>query len=423
MKFEEKVQKYALDKIALLVILALSIFVAMLLVKSRGKLKFIAEFNIPFEGVTIKMPHGGGWITASEQWIYDKNSNTLICRASSDYSTQAIAIWEFKYNLNNTDTLDERHERLKSENASLLFQGSHNINSHECTWSSYQYSDPSGHTIQHAFALVTLDNGRAAILTIQSLGSPDEILNLMNQFLDNITINNTDNYINGQQFIQTILHNGFITSPTEKKQYTLVNHTNKKGFTASSLTQDPEQTFTGRSAEFYASNKLIEATEFSLDLKNHEYKWLVKLNNTLIDISSDFETYYTIAHDTSENNSINHPVHGAVIPYFLLQYIYDDFFRSEYSSISLDIIESDGTYHPLYLEKIKDLDNNTLLKGSFADNLNTAFLLEVNEHGLIKFKLGNTSFQRVNLEILIQNFEKYRSFIEWVSDIDSLKGD
>jgi hypothetical protein len=69
-------EKYALDKIVLLGIFALGLLVAQLLVSAKSRLIFSEPIELPYTGISVRMPQGNGW-HSKDAWQPIANAFTI----------------------------------------------------------------------------------------------------------------------------------------------------------------------------------------------------------------------------------------------------------------------------------------------------------------------------------------------------------
>lgn len=115
----EKVKRYSLAELALLIIFVIGLLLAWLVVEKRSGIVLTQSIALNGSGLSVRLPGGGGW-EYTPAWTYE-NDNSMVLAAQRRFSPQAAVkmTWRFEFCSRPLELEAVLAERLAASNAAV----------------------------------------------------------------------------------------------------------------------------------------------------------------------------------------------------------------------------------------------------------------------------------------------------------------
>jgi hypothetical protein len=163
----DKVKRYSLAELALLIIFMIGLLLAWMVVQKRSTIVLTEPIGLTGSGLSVSLPGGAGW-EYTPAWTYE-NDNSMVLAAQRAFSPQAVVkmTWRFEFCTSSPTLKEVLTRRLAQSNASVEMLEMPAETGMEAARVSA--SDGAYMTI-YLVARKNLDFGRA--VELQVLGSP-----------------------------------------------------------------------------------------------------------------------------------------------------------------------------------------------------------------------------------------------------------
>jgi hypothetical protein len=115
----EKVKRYSLAELALLIIFVIGLLLAWMVVRSRSRILLTEPIGLRGSGLSVRLPGGTGW-EYTPAWTYE-NDNSMVLAAQRRLSPQTAVkmTWRFEFCSKPVELEDVLAERLAASNAAV----------------------------------------------------------------------------------------------------------------------------------------------------------------------------------------------------------------------------------------------------------------------------------------------------------------
>jgi hypothetical protein len=173
MSYERHLSKYWADKIFLLVLFALSMFVAYLIVQAKKSIVLGEPVEIPYTGLSIRLPNGNSW-QCDNNWQHHKNELLLSSRLRPSPGIDlASVICRYRLASFKESPRQWLEQYAKQYDAANPEYGTKQIDGTAIEW---VYIKPAYHTSGELAATMGLGLGRWLDIEITQAGVEEEIV-------------------------------------------------------------------------------------------------------------------------------------------------------------------------------------------------------------------------------------------------------
>ena len=441
---DSRKEKYALDKVALLGIFALGLLIAQLFVSAKSHLAFSKPFELPYSGVSVKIPQGNGWHSEGT-WQFIANTFTT-SSLFSPTSGRITALVEVQYlpapsQLGPEQQIEHHSRKL---GGTTIETGNMQNAGISIDWAHIKIHDK---LIDVYFGIAQLQNGRR--LTIEAQGSSSEADWIEQNFTGTIeTIHFEENYLleNGRKIVEQLKTRGLTQLiPNHNQQhFFLIKDEGEQiqGFLTDLLTisTDEQDSRSTRFAQLYyiqaLQGSLSGHSLFQGDQKLRQFLWISKTGSTgLIDETT---TQIELAEDNSMTVksyipmvSRSYAIGPAAIPEIFIEPLIGLLLESGITEVLVDLIFSDGRIIPTRLSVIDTGQNDTDPPAAYKVRLD--FLDQQNYYGKMYFDYNKQHFrtmlsrqntyifQRSNKDEVLKHFPVWRDYLLQMEKQSELK--
>ena len=364
-----------LDKLALLIILIISIAIASLIVTLKTRIILTGPITLKHVNLSASVPNQNGW-QSKKQWVFIDDSFTLnsIYQISSQKTT---ALAQCRYRMAKIQMPVELQMKQKafSLKDEITQQGQIVSNSLNFDWVMIGH-----HTL---YAVSNQPNNRSIEVELQQITNETEwAKKIFFDIVESIQYDNSSIQA-ASQLVADLKKIGLANFIKEKKEKNFFLISNQKknpiGFTMETyLKADTVTPLDLRAATFFyvRSNNFIneQVTFFQGNETIDRFYWKSETNSKRgkrsIEIVTNEPSLITVTQFGQEATATqNSQLSPAAIPDIFMNQLLELFIVSKYDEVTVDIIEAEGIITPALLTKIKPASNDTefLVKITFLD--------------------------------------------------------
>lgn len=199
-KFDKS--KYSLDKVALLMLFALSLLIGQLIVSQRSKVNLSDLIELDFAGVSVSMPVGGGW-EGLDSWHFERKENRfmLFSRLSVSSDLDAMVRWQYLLAGKDSGAGDHIAERVANEEANVVDAGNELVDGETIEWVQVQVSGSAG---DNFWGVAVLGYGRVVWLEVAAPGDSDMAENVFRKVVQSLRVKDNSLHDRGVDFVQMV---------------------------------------------------------------------------------------------------------------------------------------------------------------------------------------------------------------------------
>lgn len=375
----EKLRRFGVDKLAFLLMLLIGLGIAQLIIKSRTKVEVSEPIKLKGTGLEVSMPKSGSWKLLTSDFTYIDKEFRLAAQLQISSNSAISAIWRY-FLLPLSSGPSERFEQYaESMQGHIVSSGTKQFGQFTFDFAKIE----AGQTTAF-IGTTTLPNERVLTLEVGQRGTGTELAeNVFKTLLATAKYYDQNAFAKGTEFLKkfkTAFLPEFIAEDLASQNlsdYFRVKDTagNSIGFTTDSLTYTAEPNngynFTLSSLFFFstASKTLAEQSFFQSDTKLNVFEWLVREG----DLQANRQQSIRLLLDHNEvitiekTGRIQHlPFTNIMMPESLLDMAIAEFLKSDYDTIYLEAILSDGRLAPVILSRINSSATAALPERSAA---------------------------------------------------------
>jgi hypothetical protein len=437
----EKLRRFGLDKVALFFLLLAGLLFAKLLVSSRANLKLSKPVVLQGSGLAVSVPAGGGFNQLSDSFEYNDNEFRLSCILRINSNTAVSTHWRY-FLLPFKRTASERFQAQ-----ALAIAGSiEKTGSEQFGQFTFDYakivsglSDKSEKTAILLFSGITqLPDGRTLTLEVDQRGwNIDLAEKIFKSLAASVTFTPDSPLAKGAKLLDNFRRMtlaDIVPKKAQQNYYYIKNYTDQSlGFItdAISLKTDSPDTNSLVAVNLYfiysGMNSFAEQSLFRSEPNLQSFKWVSRQSNLLInrDLTTSIEldrqgmiTVQTSATPLSsvedrkgaERNIIQNFIFtSTMLPEVLFDTFIESFLQSDFDSVMVDMILSDGRITPVIITRTEPqkaaqpnaasaveaifFGSGISYQTTYFDSNGKILLSEV--HGKISYKLEKTEKDRL----------------------------
>jgi len=425
-------ERYALDKVALLVIFALGLLLAQLLVSAKSRLRFSEPLELPYAGVSVRMPQGNGW-HSENTWQFIANAFT-ISSVFSPTTGRITASVEVRYMIAPEENRPDRQiDRYSKELAGTVIEtGKIQYTDVLIEWAHIAILDKY---LDVFLGVALLPNGRGLSIEVQG---PSSDAGWMEQIFTGTAeaVSFEDNYLleNGRKIVEKLKTSGLaqLTLNHNQQRFFLIEDEKKQilGFMTDLLTISTDKDVLGvKFAEFYhirtRQGSLGRHSLFQGDQKLRQFLWFSKasgleaIGETTVQVELNEEGQMTVEAYTPPV-SRNYTIGPAAIPEIFLEQLIGLFVESRFTEALVDSIFFDGRIIPIRLSAVDPSQDDADPPAAYTVRLD--FLDQQGYYGQIYLDNNKETFQttvhrentyifrRSNKNEVLKNFPMWRDY-------------
>jgi hypothetical protein len=425
-------EKYALDKVALLVIFALGLLLAQLLVSAKSRLRLSEPLELPYAGISVRIPQGNGW-HGENDWQFISNTFT-ISSVFSPITGKIAASVEVRYLIAPQENRPDRQiNRYSKELAGIVIEtGKIRYTDVLVEWTHIKIPDKY---LDVFLGATQLPNGRGLSIEVQG---PSSDAGWMEEIFTGTAkaVSFDDNYLleNGRKIVEKLKTSGLaeLTLNHNQQRFFLIEDEKKQilGFMTDLLTisTDKEASGSVKFAELHhirtRQGSLGRHSLFQGDQKLRQFLWFSKagsleaIGETTVQIELNEENQMTVKAYTPLV-SRNYTIGPAAIPEIFLEELIGLFVESRITEALIDLILSDGRIIPIrlsavdprqpdadqaaYIVRLDFLDQQGYYGQIYLDNNKKTFKTMVHRE-------DTYIFQRSNKDEVLKYFPMWRDY-------------
>ncbi|MBN1787459.1 MAG: hypothetical protein JW806_03605 [Sedimentisphaerales bacterium] len=358
----ENLKNLGFDKIALLIMLIVGLLLAKIIVFSRGKFQLSEPIKLQGTGVTVSVPAGGGFIQDIKGFQYDDDEFRLTSALHITGNSAISITW--RYFILPTDKTDMERFQIQADgiNGEIEKTGSEKFGQFLF---NYARIFAAKNPILVLSGTTRLPDGRALSLEVMQKGFIADIAEkIFETTIASVNYTQDNPLEKGRQILSGFRQNSLadmLQKKGEQNYYYIQNYTNKiLGFTcdyASIRNNDSEpNSLTAVSFYFFKPglNTVAEQTVFNSnpDLKNFKWASLQKDSLTRRQISTGIELDNQNKLSISKGDKIqNITFTTTMLPEIFLNVFIKNFLQSNYDSVMIDLVLSDGRIRPAVISR------------------------------------------------------------------------
>jgi hypothetical protein len=430
----KKLKRIGLDKIAFLVLLIAGLICAKLIVSSRSSFKLSKPVELNGTGLSVSIPAGGGFMPTSEGFSYLDNEFRLGCILQTGRNAALSVHWRY-FILPLEQTASEKFI-ADANSINGVIESSQ-------TKQFGQFSFEYARIVAEKKAIVLLcgttrlPDGRTLTLEIIQKGRDFNIADkIFNSAIESVSFKAENLLADGINFLSSFKQKklaGIIGKKTEQNYYYIQDFTDKKlGFATDAAGIRPDgknNSIVAASLYFLHSGRIAYAEQdfFAGEPNMHTFKWANRQSDLLINreiptsIELDAKGMVAVQKKDSLQNFTLSP---SMLPEILFDPAVEDFLHSDFNSVMIDMILSDGRIKPAIIKKA-DPNGHPQSKAAFAaeveffgpgagnqtvyfDSSSRILLSEV--HGSFSYRMQRTEKEKLAAD-----------FPQWVEKIEQIE--
>jgi len=381
---DNKTGRYIAEKIALPVILVISLLAARLVVGLRSAIRLSAPLELSRSGLSVSMPLGNGW-QCEEKWRYGDAGFTVssafsVTQSSRGGINQAYARCHYLL----APQVGTLQERVKREAADLggeaVETGQVTVGSLVVDWARIKADAGERGPFEIIFGVCPLAAGRQ--LEIEVIQTEEE-QGLAQQVFDKIVkgIRFSDNGLlqAGARIVSEVRGaglNGILASDGRSISLFIIADARGQaiGFTMDAMATAQTDTNTTVKAANYLYMREPMADEqvefFRCDGAFEQFTWRVESNSRAGSKGIEMEGeagVLVVRHLTStssvesraDSDENRYTLGGAAVPDIIIDPVLTKMLDGDRQAIVIDVIRSDGTITPVYVEKMAPAKGET----------------------------------------------------------------
>jgi hypothetical protein len=358
----EKLRRFGLDKVALLLLLLAGLFFAMLTISSRTNFKLSKPVVLQGSGLAVSVPTGGGFKQLSEGFQYDDNEFRLGCVMQISSNAAASVHWRY-FLLPFKKTASERFEIQASDiGGTIKKTGSEKLGQF-----TFDYAEIiSEKTATLLFSGTTqLPDGRTLTLEVaqkgQNIGFTEKIFDSL---AASVTFTPDNPLAKGNELLNNFRQYALadiVQKKTEQNYYYIKNYTGQSlGFIADAtgFKADSPDANSLVAANLYfiklGINSIAEQSLFRSEPNLQSFKWASWQSDLLINrnltTSIELDRYGAVS--VQKRNTVqNFTFTSTMLPEILSDIFIESFLQSSFDSVMVDIILSNGRIQPVLITR------------------------------------------------------------------------
>ncbi|MEN6384419.1 MAG: hypothetical protein ABFD79_04405 [Phycisphaerales bacterium] len=374
----EKLRRFGADKIAFLILLIAGLLIAQLLISSKTTFKLSPPISLKGSGLEVSLPASNNWKQLTSDFVLINNEFRLASELRISSDSMITCVWRYMLLPKQLKAVEYFQQIAAAMQGHLTSSGTQKYG--QFTF-DFARIDSSSTTL--FIGTTMLPNGRILTLEVAQKGSGVELADkLFKSLLASAKYYEENSFAKGLQFLKKF-KNQFLPelSEVELKGQTITdyfrlkdNSGNSIGFTTDSLsyTAEPNDgySFAVSSLFFFSpsSKTLAEQSFFRSDINLTIFDWSVRAGD--LQTNRQQTTHLGLKSNIIEIEKSGRieqlPFTNIMIPECLFDLLTADFLKSNYDTIYIETILSDGRIAPVLLSRIKSSETAALPERSAA---------------------------------------------------------
>jgi hypothetical protein len=370
----EKLRRIGLDKVAFLILLLLGLVLAKFIISYGSKLELSEPLALKGTGLEVSAPFGDSWKRLSNGFKYEDNKFSFTCLMQISGDSVITVQWQYSL-LPTTKTVPERLQaeaeiakgRIESS-ASGKF-GDYN----------FDYAKIVSEKVTVFYGTTVLPDGRILILEVGQNGRGIDLAEkIFRNLLASVKYNPDNPAVKGAEFLKTFKTSlgALLTQSASQNYYRLKDTRGSSiGFTTDSIRYWPDvnenSAISAAGLLFLSSgfNAYAEQSIFHSNISLNKFDWMVKQGNLLtnrevpIHIQLDDQLLAVQKQNTAEKLGFT----NTMLPDPFFDLAIEAFLKSNFDSVMLDVVISEGKIAPVILSRIKSPETSVLPAESAAN--------------------------------------------------------
>jgi hypothetical protein len=375
MTYTEKLKQFGLDKIAFLVLLIAGLICAEFIVSSRNSFKLSKPVSLNGTGLSVSIPAGGGFRPTSDGFSYTDNEFRLgsVLQAGKDAGLSVY--WRY-FILPAEQTASERFISDANSIDGIIESSQ--------TKQFDQFSFECVRIVAKKNAIVLLSgtaqlpDGRTLTLEVMQKSRDFNFADkVFDSVIESASFNPENPLADGIKFLDNFKQKnlaGIVSKKKEQNYYYIQDFTDRKlGFSTDAdgiMSDGKNNSIAAAGLYFLHSGRISHAEQdfFTAEPNLHTFKWANRQSDLLINreiptgIELDAEGMITVR---KTNRLQTFKQSSSMLPEMLFDAAVEDFLRSDFNSVMLDMLLSDGRIRPAIIKKAGPNDYPQL-KAAFA---------------------------------------------------------
>lgn len=354
----EKIKRYSLVEVALLLLFSVGLLVAHLIVKDRSKVTLADPIALSGSGLSVSMPTGSMWNCMGD-WQYENSENRMILLGEYAQSSRSKMGVHWLYALSTPDGSErELLERYAHEKGAQVKHLNVEGQSSPMLFAKILFSDNAEGAVY--MGMMRLDANRSLALQVISHGMSElYVENVIKAMAASIQYQPPQELTDGSALMDAFLQ----TQIRLRRKNSLKDETflikNKQGKNRGYYYARQSQDRHGlREMEIrqFESKTLDQRSTLSFDLLEREHHWKTDLVTSRVaapisyQIESDESGALQVKYNAKEVKTI--PPNHSFVPEPLLTELASVFLDSQHSRIIIDVLSVKGWLMPVRLTKL-----------------------------------------------------------------------
>ena len=370
----DKTRRYIAEKIALAVILVISLLVARLVVELRSVIRLTSPIELSRSGLSVSMPSGNGW-RCDGKWAYSDDGFTI----NSIFAVRAGSIRSYArchYILASQRlTVQERfNEDAAAMGGEVVETGRLDLGQAGAQQLVVDWARIRGENeLEMISGVCGLAGGRQLeIDVLQTEDGRGLAQSIFERIVKGIQFNDNGLLQAGIQLVNGVRDTGLSPgAPGDDNQTVFFILSDSKeraiGFTMDTMEVQTDEELAVKAASYFYRRGLAaneEAGLFRGDVAFSRFDWRVVENSPRtgrkgIEMSADSRVL-TLRRLGAGNREKEYVLGEAAVPDIVLEPVLQKMLDSSPREIVIDVIRSDGTIVPVYFEKMNQMDGNSI---------------------------------------------------------------
>ncbi len=375
----EKLRRFGVDKVAFLILLFIGLGIAQLLIASRTKFELSEAIKLKGTGLEVSLPKSGNWKQVTNDFTYIEKEFRLAAQLPISSDSGISVIWRYTLLPTKMTTAETFEQYAASVQGHITSSGTATFGQF-----TYDYAKIESGSATIFIGITVLPNDRTLTLEVGQKGTGVELAEkIFKALMASAKYYDKNSFANGVEFLKKFktdflpeLAADDLAGQNLTDYFRLKDSAgNSIGFTTDllSYTAEPNNgyNFTLSSLFFFSpsAKTLAEQSSFRSDTNLKIFEWLVKEGDLqanrqqTIRLVLDHNDIITI----ERNKRIQQfPFTSIMVPECLFDMIAAEFLKSDYDTIYVETILSDGRLTPVLLSRIKSSETAALPERSAA---------------------------------------------------------
>jgi hypothetical protein len=375
----EKLRRFGADKIAFLILLIVGLLIAQFFISSRTSFKLSPAISLKGTGVEVSLPASNNWKQLTNDFILVNKEFQLAAEMQISSDSKIQVVWRYALVPIKVESAEKFSQIAAVMQGHIIKTGTDKFGQFTFDYAKID----SGDTILFVGTTV-LPNERILTLEVAQRGAGIELAEkLFKALLASAKYYEDNSFAKGDHFLKEFKNEFLPELPTtDLKSQNVTDYfrlkdtaNNSIGFTTDTLNYTAEAndnyTFAVSSLFFFSpqSKTIAEQSFFRSDIKLTVFDWLVR--------EGDLQTnrQQSIHLQLGKDNIITIEKDGRIeqllftnimIPESLFDLLTADFLKSNYDTIYIEALLTDGRIAPVILSRIKSSETAALPERSAA---------------------------------------------------------